>query len=95
MINLNNKYVIGTHIMFFEIEMYKDFIDGMVNLLETVENKENVGRIQNWNVCLENAKGKFLIFLFSYFVELYKFHKLLKKKIILVKINQQKAKFGD
>jgi len=34
--------VIGTHVMFFEIEMYKDFIDGMVNLLETVENKENV-----------------------------------------------------
>ena len=28
--------------MFFEIEMYKDFIDGLVNLLETVENKENV-----------------------------------------------------
>ena len=28
--------------MFFEIEMYEDFIDGMINLLETVENKENV-----------------------------------------------------
>ena len=28
--------------MWFEIEMYKDFIDGMINLLETVENKENV-----------------------------------------------------
>ena len=28
--------------MFFEIEMFKDFVDGMVNLLETVENKENV-----------------------------------------------------
>ena len=42
MVNLNKKYVIGTHIMFFEIEMYKDFIDGMVNLLETVENKDNV-----------------------------------------------------
>ena len=26
----------------FEIEMYKDFIDGLVNLLETVENIENV-----------------------------------------------------
>ena len=39
---LNNKYVIGTHVMFFEIEMYKDFIDGLVNLLETVENKDNV-----------------------------------------------------
>lgn len=42
MTKLNKKYVIGTHIMWFEIEMYKDFIDGMVNLLETVDNKENV-----------------------------------------------------
>ena len=42
MTKLKNKYVIGTHIMWFEIEMYKDFIDGMVNLLQTVENKENV-----------------------------------------------------
>ena len=42
MTKLNKKYVIGTHIMWFEIEMYKDFIDGLVNLLETVENKENV-----------------------------------------------------
>ena len=42
MTKLNKKYVIGTHIMWFEIEMYKDFIDGMINLLETVENKENV-----------------------------------------------------
>ena len=42
MITLKNKYVIGTHVMFFEIEMFKDFVDGMINLLETVENKENV-----------------------------------------------------
>ena len=42
MIKLNKKYVIGTHVMFFEIEMYEDFVDGMINLLETVENKENV-----------------------------------------------------
>ena len=34
--------MIGTHVMWFEIEMYNDFINGMVNLLETVENKENV-----------------------------------------------------
>ena len=33
--------------------------------LVLIKNKENVGRIQNWNVCLENAKGKYLIFLFS------------------------------
>jgi len=42
MVLLNNKYVIGTHVMFFEIEMYKDFINGLVNLLKTVENRENV-----------------------------------------------------
>ena len=42
MTTLKNKYVIGTHVMFFEIEMYKDFFDGLVNLLETVENKDNV-----------------------------------------------------
>ena len=42
MIKLTKKYVVGTHVMFFEIEMYKDFIDGLINLLETVENKENV-----------------------------------------------------
>ena len=42
MVKLNKKYVIGTHVMWFEIEMYSDFIEGMVNLLETVENKENV-----------------------------------------------------
>ena len=40
---LNKKYVIGTNIMWFEIKMYKDFIDGLVNLLDTnIENKENI-----------------------------------------------------
>lgn len=39
---LKNKYAIGTHIMFYEIEMYNDFIDGLINLIEPVENKENI-----------------------------------------------------
>ena len=39
---MKNKYVIGTHVMWFEIEMFQDFIDGMINLLETVEDKEKV-----------------------------------------------------
>ena len=30
-----------------------------------IKNQKNVGRIQNWNACINNAKGKFLIFLFS------------------------------
>ena len=33
--------------------------------LVVIENQENVGRIQNWNVGIDNASGKFLIFLFS------------------------------
>ena len=33
MVKLNKKYVIGTHVMWFEIEMYSDFIEGMVNVL--------------------------------------------------------------
>lgn len=40
--NLQFKYAIGVHVMFYEIEMYKEYIDGMINLLEQVENKENV-----------------------------------------------------
>lgn len=40
--NVNNKFSIGTHVMFYEIEMFSDFIDGMINLMETVDNKENV-----------------------------------------------------
>ena len=40
---LDNKYVVGTNVMWFEIEMYEDFIKGLVNLLDNdIENKENV-----------------------------------------------------
>ena len=34
---LKNKYVIGCHVMFYEIDMYKEYIDGLINLLETVD----------------------------------------------------------
>ena len=36
-----------------------------ISNLVLIENQENVGRIQNWNVCIEKSTGKFLIFLFS------------------------------
>ena len=39
---LEKKYVIGVHVMFFEIEIYKEYIDGLINLLNTIENKENI-----------------------------------------------------
>ena len=39
---LENKYIIGTHIMFFEIDMVKEHIQSINNALDTVDNKENV-----------------------------------------------------
>ena len=33
--------------------------------IRLIENQENVGRIGNWNVCLKEAQGKYLIFLFT------------------------------
>ena len=40
-------------------------LNGEFSNLVLIQNKENVGRIQNWNVCLQHARGEFLIFLFS------------------------------
>ena len=45
MTKLKNKYVIGCHVMFYEIEIYKEYIDGLINLLKTIDNKENIDRI--------------------------------------------------
>ena len=39
---LSKKYVIGTHVMFYEIEMYKEFVDGLINLIDPIQNKENI-----------------------------------------------------
>lgn len=39
---LKHKYAIGVHIMFYEINMVSTYIDGLLNMLSTVENKENV-----------------------------------------------------
>ena len=42
MTKLKNKYVIGCHVMFYEIEIYKEYIVGLINLLETIDNIVNV-----------------------------------------------------
>lgn len=42
MTNLKNKYVIGCHVMFYEIEIYKEYIDGLINMLQNINNKENI-----------------------------------------------------
>jgi len=39
---IQNKYAIGVHVMFYEIEMLSSYVDGLLNLLSTVDNKERV-----------------------------------------------------
>lgn len=39
---LENKYIIGTHVMFYEIEALKDMVQSYKNAIDEVENKENV-----------------------------------------------------
>ena len=39
---LKNKYIIGTHIMFFEIDMIKEQTESIINAIGTVDNPENI-----------------------------------------------------
>ena len=40
--NLKNKYIIGTHIMFFEIDMIKEQTQSIINAVKTINNPENI-----------------------------------------------------
>jgi len=42
MYNLNKKYIIGTHVMFYEIEMISEFVDSVINSCEFIDNKNNI-----------------------------------------------------
>lgn len=39
---LKYKYAIGIHVMFYEIEILNEYIDGILNMLSTIDNKENI-----------------------------------------------------
>ncbi len=39
---IKNKYIIGTHIMFFEIDMVKEQTQSLINAIATVDNPENI-----------------------------------------------------
>ena len=52
-LTLQNKYVIGVHVMWFEIEMFQGYCDALINTLETVENPNNItidNLVQLYNV---------------------------------------------
>ena len=40
--NLKNKYAIGCHVMFYEIEMLDEYLNSIKRALEIVENPKNV-----------------------------------------------------
>jgi len=42
MIKLQYKYIIGTHIMFYEIDMVTEHVQSIINAVETIDNKENI-----------------------------------------------------
>ena len=40
--NLKNKYAIGCHVMFYEIEMLDEYLNSIKRALEIVENPKNI-----------------------------------------------------
>jgi|TARA_R110000824_G_scaffold62061_1_gene164537 hypothetical protein len=72
MIEINNKYLIGTHIMFYEIEMVSDHIDSIVNAVNRVKNKQNITvdlffniseyfeKVDKSNITKKDLIGKFI-----------------------------------
>jgi len=56
---LKNKYVIGCHVMFYEIEMVDEYVQSCLNFCDGVKNKENVIFDFTWNVSeyLEKIDG--------------------------------------
>jgi hypothetical protein len=46
---LKNKYIIGVHVMFYEIEMLPEYIDSCIGMMKGIENPENVMYHFTWN----------------------------------------------
>ena len=42
MVKIKYRYIVGTHIMFYEIDMAEDHVQSIVNAVNEVENKENI-----------------------------------------------------
>jgi len=39
---LNKKYIIGTHVMFYEVEMISEFVESVYQAVHQVDNKDNI-----------------------------------------------------
>ena len=47
---LKNKYMVGVHVMFYEIEMLSEYIDACIGMMQGVENTDNVTFHFTWNI---------------------------------------------
>jgi len=47
---LKNKYIIGVHVMFYEIEMLPEYIDACIGMIRDIKNKENITFHFTWNI---------------------------------------------
>jgi len=47
---LNNKYIIGCHVMFYEIDIVEEYLKSVHLALEEVDNKDNVKIEMMWNM---------------------------------------------
>jgi hypothetical protein len=47
---LNNKYIIGCHVMFYEIDMVEEYLNSLKLAMENVENKESIKVEMMWNM---------------------------------------------
>ena len=39
---LNYTYIIGTHVMFYEIEMFKEYIDSLIQAVHDIETPDRI-----------------------------------------------------
>lgn len=46
---LKNTYIVGVHVMFYEIEMFPEYIDACIGMLNDIDNKENITYHFTWN----------------------------------------------
>jgi hypothetical protein len=46
---LKNTYIVGVHVMFYEIEMLSEYIDACLGMAEDITNKENLAFHFTWN----------------------------------------------
>jgi len=50
MVDLKYRYIIGTQVMFYEIDMVPEFIQSIINACKLINNKENITIDLNFNI---------------------------------------------